>query len=315
MTEKILRRFALHAYFPFRSWWPAWFYVVNAKNRRLLATHMPELDSTQKRIVNDLLRDGIAVSHVDELFPGKNLLGAFRGEVERLQQGAESKTRKEFLRQLWDEPTVARFEDPFIRFALEEKVADIINSYMGMWTYLYYLTLNITVPVQSGSQAMQSQRWHRDPEDKKLCKVFVYMNDVDRGAGPFIYAKGSQQGGVYGNLFPQKPPRGIYPPAEEIERLISSEAMLTATGTAGTVVFADTAGIHKGGYATQSERIMFTGGYCSAAPAWPLRIRFAPGFEEKARGLSEAARFALTYAPSAFSFRLLKTIKKNVEMM
>lgn len=317
MMEKILRRFAIHIYFPMRSWWPVWFYVLNAKNRRLYETHRPQLDEVQQRIVNDLLRDGIAVAHLDELFPGKNLLEQFRREVENLKANAAAKTRKEFLRQLWDDPMIAESHDPFVKFSLEQKVLDIVNRYMGMCTYLYYLTLNITMPVPPGSEAVQSQRWHRDPEDKKLCKIFVYMNDVDEGAGPFMYARGTEVGGKFGNLFPQRPPRGIYPPAEAVERLIPREQMLTATGRAGTVVFADTAGIHRGGYATKSERIMFTGGYCSSAPPWPLRFKFASSIMAKTRdnAFPPVSRHALLYSPGQFSLRLLKTIKKNVDAM
>ena len=44
--------------------------------------------------------------------------------------------------------------------------------------------------------ARDSQLWHRDPaNDEHLLKVFVYLTDVDEGAGPFMYAAGTHPEG------------------------------------------------------------------------------------------------------------------------
>jgi hypothetical protein len=112
---------------------------------------------------------------------------------------------------------------------------------------------------------IQSQRWHRDPEEKRLMKFFVYLSDVDENAGPFTYVKGSAyKTKPYGKLFPQKLPMGIYPPDNSVEEMIDSSAIISATGVKGTVIFCDTAGLHRGGHARSKSRLLFTAFYPSS---------------------------------------------------
>jgi hypothetical protein len=100
-----------------------------------------------------------------------------------------------------------------------------------------------------------SQRWHRDPEDEHVVKVFVYFSDVDEEAGPFEYVRGSTAGGRYGHLWPWGDgPR--YPPADELEASVAAEDRLAVTGSAGTVILCDTGGFHRGGFARTKPRIL-----------------------------------------------------------
>jgi hypothetical protein len=143
-----------------------------------------------------------------------------------------------------------------------------------MWRKLKYMTLNETIPV--GDEAPQhSQKWHRDPEEKRQMKTFIYLNDVDSETGPFTYVKRSQFGSpIYGNLFPQELPLGVYPPDGAVEKAVAAEDIISATGKAGTLIFCDTAGLHRGGYAKSKSRMMFTGFYPSAL--WTERRSFTP---------------------------------------
>lgn len=303
-----------YLYFKVRSPWAVWFYILNRRGRRRYQKDRPALDPAGERIVRDLKENGIAVSHLKELFPEMSLLASLREETARLKDKAAPKTYKAFLRQLWDEPPEAKARDPFVRLALDKRILDIVNGYLEMHSYLYYLTLNQTVPVPPAAEAVQSQRWHRDPEDKKLCKIFVYLNDVDEAAGPFIYVRGTQFGGKWGHIYPQNPPRGVYLREEEVKRAIPENEIFTAAGRAGTVIFCDTAGIHKGGYATAKERFMFTAGYCTSACPWPLRFRFEDGFKEwfLRQNHYPAARRAIDFRPAPFSSKVLRLIKKNL---
>jgi hypothetical protein len=196
---------------------------------------------------------------------------------------------------MWDAEPVLDFTNPYLGLALDSSVLRIISSYLTVMARFYYLTLNITKPVPEGSTAVQSQRWHRDPEDIRTCKVFLYLNDVPLTAGPFIYVKGSQRGGKWGHLFPQKPPKGCYPDGALLEKTIPKEDILIATGGKGSIIFCDTAGLHKGGYATENERIMFTAGYCTDASVWPLRFVRPQDIDKELKSLPEEARHALLY--------------------
>ena len=102
---------------------------------------------------------------------------------------------------------------------------------------------------------MASQRWHRDPEDDHIVKMFIYFSDVDEEAGPFEYVRDSAAGGKYGDVFPWGQGHR-YPSAEELEAAVDPDDRLTMTGPAGTVIFCDTAGFHRGGFARTKPRIL-----------------------------------------------------------
>lgn len=299
------------AYFGIRAWWPVWFFVLNRNARSRFVRQPRALNAVQQRIADDLRRDGVAVAHIDELFPGENVLPRLQEYVRTLREAPEVRAKKTFLIQLWDTVPIVDLANPFLDFALAPRMLDIVNTYMQMQTIFYYLTLNVTTPVTADSPAVSSQRWHRDPEDKKMCKIFLYVNDVDEGAGPFTYILGSQQGGRYGDLFPQRPPKGVYPAEAAVTAAIPASSVRRHTGRAGTVVFADTAGLHRGGYATRSERIMFTAGFSSPRSVWPIRFRYAPSFDAGYVGIADpAVRFALARRQDSFSTRLFERLGK-----
>ncbi len=302
-----------HLYFKIRSWWPVWFYVINAKNRRAFNVHQTDLSSVQKRIIADLRRDGIAVAHMDELFPHTDMMARLQAYTAQRIAEAETKTHKSFLKNLWDAVPVVDANNPFIPLALSDVILATVNAYMRMFSYFFYLTLNVTTPVSEGSEAVQSQRWHGDPEDKKMCKVFLYLTDVDEGSGPFIYVSGTQHGGRWRHLFREQPPRGFLPPDRPIDQIVQDCDIKHYTGKAGTIIFCDTSGYHRGGYATTHERIMLTMGYCSGASAYPLRVRLEKlfGQSEDTLHLSPAARYALTFSRGALTKYFFHKIKPN----
>lgn len=282
-------------YFRTRHYWVVWFFVLNRQGRRLFKSHPPKLNEREQRIAEDLKTNGITVTHLNELFPDQpRLLGELQRYTQELRGKAETKTVKTFLQYMFEEIPTLDFTNPFLKLTLHRKVLDIVNTYIGLCSKFYYLTLNITTPVPAGSDPMASQRWHRDPEDKRMCKMFIYLNDVDESAGPFIYVSGSQFGGRYAKVFPQQPPSGVYPPPGEVERIIPKSDIKHCTGRAGTVIFCDTSGLHKGGYATGKERIMFTGGFQSDASARPQRYHYPKDFDEIYKTLSPVQQFALT---------------------
>lgn len=312
LYKSVLIRIA-YMYFRIRTWQPVWFYGVNRKNRRLFRECRGKIGTVQKRIVGDLRRDGIAVAHMDELFPGSDMMMRFQAYVTQEVAEAETKTHKSFLKNVWDAVPMIDMKNPFVPLALSNMILPTVNEYMRMCSYFFYLTLNITTPVNPGSEAVQSQRWHGDPEDKIMCKVFLYLTDVDEGSGPFTYVLGTQYGGRWRHLFHDQPPRGMRAPLRPINELVLASDIKLCTGRAGTIIFCDTSGYHRGGYATKRERIMLTLGYCSCASAYPMRVRFEKGFidEMAHRKINLAAQFALRFAPGSVTSRMFRVIKPH----
>jgi hypothetical protein len=124
-------------------------------------------------------------------------------------------------------------------------------------------------------------------------KVFVYFSRVEPGAGPFEYLRGSVPGGRYGDLWPWSI-RWRYPPEEEVATRIPESAVLTATGETGTVIFCDTSGFHRGGFARTDPRILSVSTYVSPASYIARRNRrFSVDLPADGE-LSDAAAFALS---------------------
>jgi len=246
--------------------------------------------------VNDLKRHGIALAHIHELLPESDLVEQQIAYAQGRESLGKIGRKKSFLKYLMPEEA-ARIEksNPFIELILHPTILDIVASYLNFYPQLKFISLNTTLPVPSGSAPVASQRWHRDPGLSKNCKIFVYASDVDEGAGPFTYALGSHQSGRYGGLFPTRffGREGRYIDAADFEAKIPGTAVRSCTGKRGTIIFCDTLGIHRGGYATTHPRTMFTAHFESAAAFEKPRFRISPELLASEAELSSAVRHAL----------------------
>jgi hypothetical protein len=289
-----LKNEAFRPYYSIRTAYPVWHGLLNHDSVVRFAVHPPTLSHVQQRISSDLRACGIACTTLQELIPEKpDLLSDLQERVHALRAQAVQNRKKPYLLNLFETIPVLDVEDPFFRFMLSSHVVDAVNAYLGMWSKFYSTVLNVTLPIPPGEEASQSQRWHRDPEDRQMCKVFLYLSDVDETSGPFTYVQGSQDGGPHRHLFPQRPPHGYYPPDGAVEARIPREDIRVCTGLAGSVIFADTSGLHKGGYATAKERIMLTSGFLTSAS--PRGVFFKhPSDSQALSTLSPQIAYAVT---------------------
>ncbi len=295
----VIKPFVIHTifrpYYALRTSWPVWFYILNSRGRKLHRKYPLNSNEAVQRVSSDLKNKGIAVSHLDELFPGENMLEKLREYANELSKDAQVRGNKNFLMRLEGigDGDFLKTESPLFQLAMRKPVLSVVNSYLQMFSKFFFYSLEVTVPVSEGSTRIKSQKWHRDPEDKKICKMFVYLNDVDEGAGPFTYIPESHHGGRWRYVFPPHPPRGYYPPDNAVEEAIPQEQMKLCTGKAGTMIFCDTSGLHRGGYATKNERLMLTVGYASQALFIPIPYQHPEGFSQRLINYDADARFAL----------------------
>lgn len=282
-------------YYSVRTAWPVWNYVLNREGRRLYRKHALPENSAVKQAINDVREYGIAVTHLDDLFPGEHMLEKLQAYYKNLPVPDEARANKSFLVRLEGigMGDTLNLKSPLVELSLRNEVLAVIAGYIGMLPKFFFYSLEITKPVGADASRVKSQRWHRDPEDKRMCKMFVYLNDVGLEAGPFTYVKGSHYGGSLGKFFPHRPPVSYYPPDGEVEKRMPKDAVRTMTGKAGTVIFCDTNGIHRGGYATTHERIMLTVGFASKALIIPIPYEYSKEFAKESSSLTPQARYAL----------------------
>ncbi|HEX2397764.1 MAG TPA: hypothetical protein VHI73_06460 [Solirubrobacteraceae bacterium] len=279
--------------------------LTNGASRRSLAREMPALDAVQERVVERLRADGLATVSFDELVGDRGLWRELSREVEAFAEearrrvpppGERAQEKEDYIIRgaaLSSRPIPPRA--PFLRYALCGRVLDVANAYLGLWSKLTYVDQWYTAPSPRDADRVASQRWHRDPEDCNIVKVFTYFSDVDADAGALEYVRGSAAGGRHADLWPWRIGRGgRYPPAPELEQRVPESERAMATGPAGTVVFVDTGGLHRGGFATK-PRITSIFTYISPAVVAIERARrkFTVA-EGDGAGLPDAARFALS---------------------
>jgi ectoine hydroxylase-related dioxygenase (phytanoyl-CoA dioxygenase family) len=162
-----------------------------------------------------------------------------------------------------------------------------------VWSKLEYVDVWYSVPQPESAERVSSQRWHRDYNDKHLLKVFLYLVDVDEHMGPFQYVAGSQPGGPYSDAWGWRPLGQNYPTEGELEARVPVSAVQTFTGSAGTLVFCNTAGFHRGGFSTTKPRVLATATYSSPASLASLTER-SYTFTGSPEALDPPTRFALT---------------------
>jgi hypothetical protein len=278
--------------------------LSNRSSRRQFSGSEPALDDTQRRIVSDLDGSGYSVIPFTELFPEAEVWNgieeqsnAFVASTEAALEGDREALRvragKEFVVRLHSYGVELEADDPWLAACLSHRMLDIANSYLGLWSKLEYVDIWYSVPQAVDADRKASQRWHRDFNDKHLLKAFLYLVDVDEGNGPFEYVPGSAPGGRYGDAWPWRPLGENYPPDGELEKKIPKDGIRTFTAPKATLIFCNTSGFHRGGFATERPRVLATVTYSSPASLASLTersFRYTGSLDE----LDEPTRFALS---------------------
>jgi len=254
------------------------FYAARNRRARLaFLNHPPRLTAVQKRVLLQFQRSGFAHVAAADLFSEgaacENLnravfewirSEAHQAEVRRLQE-SRTRSRKAYELRKYPIPGTRDANDPVVRFGLRTEILDIVNSYLGLMSRMQDVSAWHTIPFGHHERRIESQRWHRDPEDFRVVKVFLLLSDVDADAGATEYVVYSRPGDKYGHLFGQNFPASSYPGDAALEQAVDPCDIVSCDVPAGTIVFLDTVGFHRGGYATTRDRILGFWSYTSQA--------------------------------------------------
>jgi hypothetical protein len=278
--------------------------LSNRASRGRFGEAPAQLDDAQRSILADVKEQGFAVRSFHELVDDAEQWRAIEEQRDRFVASTEAdlaaggehvrvRPGKEFVVRLQSYGVELGAADPWFRVVSSQRLLDLANTYLEMWSKLEYVDVWYSVPQPAAAERISSQRWHRDYNDKHLLKVFLYLVDVDEEMGPFQYVAGSQPGGPYADAWGWQPLGQHYPTEEELEGRVPASAVQTFTGPAGTLLFCNTAGFHRGGFSTTRPRVLATATYSSPASLASLTVRsyeYSGTLDE----LDPAARFALT---------------------
>ncbi len=281
--------------------------LANRSARRRYAHEPPALDAVQQGVVEKLNVDGYAVLPFGELLSqperwrvldedATRFTRETEAELARESEGGASALRrrpgKEFVVRKYAYDIQFGPDDPWLRLGVDRRLLDIANTYLGMWAKLEYVDVWYTPPADE-SERKSSQRWHRDFNDRRLLKVFLYLVDVDEETGPFEYVPRSAPGGELDHLWPWRPLGENYPPDDELAEKITDRAV-SFTAPKGTLIFCNTSGFHRGGFSTSKPRVLATVTYSSPASLASLTERNYEVATNGVNGLGPEQRYALS---------------------
>ncbi len=279
-------------------------YLSNRRARTLYAENRPSLDGTQRKVVQELHDTGYSLLSADQLFPPETWEAVQREGAEFIQatlHGLEGegdlrkREGKDFLVRKYDVGGVLGLDNPWLAACASRRLLDIANEYLQLWSKLEYIDLWYSLPVGESAERKASQIWHRDFDDSHLLKVFLYLSDVDERSGPFEYVPGSHPEGKLAGVHPWAPMGVGRISDKELAKFVEVGDVRTFTAPKGTLIFCNTSGLHRGGFAEANPRVLAAVTYCSPASLHSLTERnysLAPGTDTS--GLDPVVRYALS---------------------
>ena len=154
-------------------------------------------------------------------------------------------------------------------WGLEKKLLDIVENYIGLPAQ--YVGMHVRRQVANG-RIEGVRQWHIDVEDYRRIKIIIYLNSVNEEEGPFEYLTKDLTSIASKKL---KYSDGFVSD-KLMEAVVPKSNWTSCTGSAGTVIFADTCSIfHRAKPPTKSDRFSVTFGYTSRNPIalyYPLKL-------------------------------------------
>ncbi len=134
-----------------------------------------------------------------------------------------------------------------LQLANDRRMLDIAGAFLGCKPTIGYMACWWSYATAVGPQ--QAEFLHRDVDDWRFLKLFVYLSNVDDESGPHIYIKSSANDPRFLRL-------RRFDDAEVIAGF-GQDAVMTMTGSAGEGFFENTFGIHKGQPVATGRRLIF----------------------------------------------------------
>jgi len=228
--------------------------------------------SDSPAIARTLTSDGIVVGSADRFLSdeGRRALEAATAQVVSksrsdkvqavLSGSAPPKRTKEFRIDLVSQGIAG--DSPLLQVALDPRLLEIVACYLGMWPCLHSVGAWLNYPTPAA--ATSSQLWHNDPEDLKIVKAFIYLEEVKAENGPFTYIPGTHPFGRHAARGARCHARRVDDAA--ILDLFAETDWRVCTGPAQTMILADTLGFHRGGKPDAGTRMLVTFTYTSGTP-------------------------------------------------
>lgn len=174
--------------------------------RKLLA-NSHELSSVENKILSELCKNGFA--NCDALFSNQDFASLEQYLQEKKNELKSSELNqsvhtKDFWVRLSDSDFAKGMttDHPLINLSLNESLLRTISSYLGSAGFLEYVLLTYSTPMKS--ELKSSQLWHKDHDNDRMIKFFIYLSDVETTSdGPFTLLPKTENVEIKNSFFPK----------------------------------------------------------------------------------------------------------------
>jgi hypothetical protein len=262
-------------------------WAVDRRYERRLRHHAAQLaplSAAHAQLVSQLRREGAIVTTLDELGlsgiePLKESLGTLAARL-AAQQGSDQLGRDDLL------------ETGAWQWGLRTDVLALVENYLGLPAV--YCEPQIRRERANGRRD-DIRQWHVDPEDHRMFKIIVWLNDVSPAGGAFEWLP---------RPYTEEAARELdyvsgFVSDDQMEPVMPTRLWRSAPGPRWTAVLGDTSSIfHRAGVPHDEDRYSVTFSWTSRWPIKPFPIDPFSAAQAEAirRGLTERQRAALPRA-------------------
>ncbi|MDZ8031477.1 phytanoyl-CoA dioxygenase [Nostoc sp. DedSLP04] len=228
------------------------YYVARWKHSR----NLPTLEGRDRNILKALKKDGVCVTTLADLGFNSSF-ELLKAAYQQLSQ-MENPNNDHLDEKLPQICTVTGLPE-FYAWAMEKRLLNLIENYIGLPIAFHGVHLRKDFP---SKHQFGTLLWHSDAEDRRIIKIFIYLNDVEEKTGPFEYIPRSLTSlfswnyiQLYYKLW-KSGYMGI--DDEKVKPVIPKSAWKSCPGPAGTVIIVDTKNaLHHGTVRTEERSTLF----------------------------------------------------------
>lgn len=261
-------------------------YIKRLKNH---SNSLPALAPVDLPLFNSLLREGTFVTSLEEL-------GIFYQELIDSSQEILPKLRALPIPNI--ESCITYREElitypQIFQWGLNERLLDIVENYLSVPALLAGVRLQRTI---GDGKPVHVRQWHVDPEDYRMVKIIIYLNDVGLDGGPFEYIPRHLTSSLAQALNYNYYSSGFVSD-QDMARVAPKSTWTPCPGPYGTVIFTDTRSIfHRLKPPTGSDRYSITFSYTSRRPITTFERNFSKHqLQSIASGLSQRQQDCLFF--------------------
>jgi hypothetical protein len=225
--------------------------------------HLPIVSKNDLNLIERIKNEGVVITTLEALsIPStQEMLRAARNLIPKIPK-LDTKRKNEYV--VHASPQQLMRHSAIFFWGLQERLLSIVENYLGLPVAYHgsYFRRDIANNVQR-----KTRLWHKDVEDPNFIKMIIYLHDVDEDGGAFQYIPKKLSRDVcrtlkykYGHISDNV-----------MQKVGDSSIWKTCTGSAGTVIIANTGDIlHRGKIPVTSDRYTIFFDYTSRQPKFPF---------------------------------------------